>query len=64
MNYIAYTQYLDTFKKLLEKEGFRLDGFQETIANIRNSQDLKYTVKPIKLVMRGKFPKRLSHTVV
>ena len=64
MTYIAYIQYLNTFKKLLEKEGFRLDGFQETIVGIQDSKNLKYSVKPIKLIMSGKFPKRLSHTGV
>lgn len=62
MNYVAYIKYLNELKKIIEGEGFRFNGFESAIEKIKGSKDLKYSVKPIKLEIKGKFPKRMSHT--
>lgn len=64
MKYTEYITAVDTIKRLLEKENISTKGFDETIANIKNSKDLIYKVKPIRLGLNGKFPRRLSHTGV
>jgi len=65
MNYIEYVKYLKEFKILLEKEGLKFRNLDSAISTIQTHQDLKYEIKPpIKIELKGKFPKRLSHTNV
>ncbi len=64
MTHLDYIKYLKDIKKLLEKEGMKLINLDLAISSIQDNKDLKYEIKPIKIEMKGKFPKRLSHTNV
>ncbi len=64
MDYIKYVKHLSSIRKLLEKNKLNLTNLDSVISAIKTHKDLKYKVNSNPIKLKGKFPKRLSHTSV